>query len=44
MLQIDKYISKTVFLSIVLVICMLTGLQLFILFVNELGDIGKGDY
>lgn len=44
MLIIDRYISKTVILAILLIVCMLTGLQIFILFVNELGDIGKGDY
>jgi lipopolysaccharide export system permease protein len=44
MLLIDRYLTKTVVYAIVLVICMLTGLQVFILFVNELGDIGKGNY
>lgn len=44
MLLIDKHIIKNVLLAVLLVICMLTGLQIFILFVNELGDIGKGDY
>lgn len=44
MLLIDRYITKTVVSAILLIICMLTGLQVFILFVNELGDIGKGDY
>lgn len=44
MLLIDRYITKTVVSAITLVICMLTGLQIFMLFVNELGDIGKGDY
>ncbi|MDF1757065.1 MAG: LPS export ABC transporter permease LptG [Legionellaceae bacterium] len=44
MLLIDRYITKTVVSSIVMVICMLTGLQIFILFVNELGDLGRGDY
>lgn len=44
MLLINRYLTKTVVSAIVLVICMLTGLQLFILFVNELGDIGKGNY
>ncbi len=44
MLLIDRYITKTVISAIILVICMLTGLQIFILFVNELGDLGKGDY
>jgi len=41
---IDRYIAKTVFAAIVLVILMLTGLQIFILFVNQLGDLGKADY
>ncbi|OGV29591.1 MAG: LPS export ABC transporter permease LptG [Legionellales bacterium RIFCSPHIGHO2_12_FULL_35_11] len=44
MILIEKYIAKTVMAAIFLVICMLTGLQIFILFVNELGDLGKGDY
>lgn len=44
MLLIDRYLTKTVVSAIILVICMLTGLQVFILFVNELGDIGKGGY
>lgn len=44
MLLIDRYITKTVLSAILLIVCMLTGLQIFILFVNELGDIGKGDY
>ncbi|MDP3704929.1 MAG: LPS export ABC transporter permease LptG [Legionellaceae bacterium] len=41
---IDRYITKTVLASIILVVFMLTGLQMFILFVNQLGDIGKADY
>lgn len=41
---IDRYIAKTVLASIALVTLMLTGLQLFILFVNELGDLGRGNY
>lgn len=41
---IDKYVTKTILSSIFLVLLMLTGLQLFILFVNQLGDLGKGDY
>ncbi|MDF1684070.1 MAG: LPS export ABC transporter permease LptG [Legionellaceae bacterium] len=41
---IDRYIAKTVLASIALVILMLTGLQIFILFVNELGDLGRGGY
>lgn len=41
---IDKYVTKTILSSIFLVLLMLTGLQLFILFVNQLGDLGKGDF
>ncbi len=41
---LDKYIAKTVLGSIALVTLMLTGLQLFILFVNELDDLGRGQY
>ncbi len=41
---IDKYVTKTILASISLVLAMLTGLQLFILFVNQLGDLGKADY
>ncbi|MDX2345553.1 MAG: LPS export ABC transporter permease LptG [Legionella sp.] len=41
---LDKYIAKTVLSSIALVTLMLTGLQLFILFVNELDDLGRGQY
>jgi len=41
---IDRYIAKTVLASIALVTLMLTGLQIFILCVNELGDLGRGEY
>ncbi len=41
---IERYIAKTVLAAIGLVTLMLAGLQLFILFVNQLGDLGKGDY
>jgi lipopolysaccharide export system permease protein len=41
---LDKYIAKTVLGGIALVTLMLTGLQLFILFVNELDDLGRGQY
>jgi lipopolysaccharide export system permease protein len=41
---LDRYIAKTVLASIALVTLMLTGLQMFILFVNELGDLGRGNY
>lgn len=41
---LDKYIAKTVLLSIGLVTLLLTGLQIFILFVNQLSDLGKVDF
>lgn len=41
---LDRYIAKTVLSTIALVTLMLTGLQLFILFINELDDIGRGHY
>ena len=41
---LDRYIAKTVLSSIGLVTLMLAGLQVFILFVNQLDDLGKGDY
>lgn len=41
---VDRYIVKTVLASIALVTLMLTGLQLFILFVNQINDLGKADY
>lgn len=41
---LDRYIAKTVLASIVLVVLVLSGLQIFILFVNQIGDLGKADY
>ena len=41
---LDRYIAKTVLASIALVTLMLAGLQLFMLFVSQLGDVGKADY
>ena len=41
---LDRYIAKTVLTSIALVTLMLAGLQIFILFVSQLGDIGRGGY
>jgi lipopolysaccharide export system permease protein len=43
-LLLDRYIAKTVLFAIGLVTLMLVGLQLFILFVNQLGDLGKVDF
>lgn len=41
---LDRYIAKTVLASISLVTLMLAGLQMFILFVHELDEIGKAHY
>lgn len=41
---LEKYVAKTVLSSIGLVTLMLAGLQIFILFVNQLGDLGKASY
>ncbi len=41
---LERYIAKTVLASIGLVTLMLIGLQIFILFVNQLGELGRVDY
>ena len=41
---VERYIAKNVLSATALVTIMLVGLQIFILFVNEQGDIGKGGY
>lgn len=41
---LDRYIAKTVLSAIGLVTLMLAGLQVFILFVNQLEDLGKLEY
>jgi lipopolysaccharide export system permease protein len=41
---LDRYIAKTVLSAIGLVTLMLAGLQIFILFVNQLDDLGKADF
>jgi lipopolysaccharide export system permease protein len=41
---LEKYVAKNVLGSIGLVTLMLAGLQVFILFVNQLGDLGKAHY
>lgn len=40
----DRYIIKHVSLALALVLFILTGLQAFLLFVSQLGDIGKADF
>ncbi len=41
---IERYVAKTVLSAIGLVTLMLIGLQIFMLFVDQLGDLGRGDY
>lgn len=44
MTLLERYIAKTVLAAIALVTLMLAGLQVFILFVNQLDDLGRGDF
>lgn len=44
MKRLEWYIAKSVLMSIALVTLLLVGLQVFILFVNQLDALGKGDY
>lgn len=44
MIIVDRYIAKNVLSAIALITLMLTGLQIFILFVNQLGDVGRAGY
>jgi len=41
---LDRYIAKTILAAMGLVTLMLAGLQVFILFVNQLDTIGKANY
>jgi lipopolysaccharide export system permease protein len=41
---LDRYIAKTILASIALVTLVLSGLQIFILFVNQIEDLGKADF
>lgn len=41
---LERYVAKTILTAIGLVTLMLIGLQIFMLFVDQLGDIGKGEY
>lgn len=41
---IERYVAKSVLGAIGLVTVLLIGLQLFMLFVDQLGDMGRGDY
>ncbi len=44
MMRLTSYISRVVLASILLIFVALVGLELFVLYVNELGDIGHGHY
>lgn len=44
MKQLDRYIARNVLSSVMLVTLVLVGLQLFISFVRELDDLGRGHY
>ncbi len=41
---LDRYIAKTILSSIALVTLVLVGLQIFILFVSQIHDLGKADF
>lgn len=41
---LDRYVAKTVLASIGLISLILVGLQLFVLFVNQLDDLGKAGF
>lgn len=42
--KVEKYVMKSVLQSIFLIFLCLVVLQIFILFVNQMGDIGKGQF
>lgn len=44
MKKIEKYLMMTVLQSIVLIFALLLVMQVFILFVNQMADLGKGNY
>src|SRR4051794_6091215 len=41
---LGRHIAKTLLAAIAVVTLMLAGLEVFILFVNQLNELGKGDY
>lgn len=41
---IDRYIAKTILVAIAMVTLMLIGLQIFILFVGQIDNIGQGNF
>lgn len=44
MKKIEKYVMQTVLQSIFMILISLLALQVFILFVNQMADLGKGNY
>lgn len=44
MKRLEMYVAKTILASISMVVLILTGLQIFIVLVKQLGDLGKGSY
>jgi lipopolysaccharide export system permease protein len=44
MKKVDKYVMQSVLQSVCLIFLCLLVLQIFILFVNQMGDIGKGQF
>lgn len=42
--RLERYLAYNVLMAIGLVTLMLAGLQLFMLFVNQLGELGKAEY
>lgn len=41
---LERHIAKTILAAIAVVTLMLSGLEVFILFVNQLDELGRGDY
>lgn len=41
---LERYLTRSILSAVGLVTLLLMGLQIFILFVNQLGDLGQGDF
>jgi lipopolysaccharide export system permease protein len=44
MLLINKYLNKTILSAILIITLLLSSIEIFILFINQFSDIGKGNY
>lgn len=42
--RLDRYIGRAIFISTLLVFAILLALFIFLLFIDELGDVGKGNF